>query len=76
MLSAMKEITVSVFWDQEAEVWLAESEDLPGLNTWANTREELHRKVQVMIPELMQDDMPHESAIPYHMKDKAVFASA
>ena len=40
-------------WDDEALVWVASSDDVPGLVTEAATTEELIAKLKVMIPELM-----------------------
>ena len=40
-------------WDDEANVWVASSDDVPGLVTEAATTEELIQKLKVMIPELM-----------------------
>lgn len=44
---------VEAFWDPEAEVWVATSEDVPGLATEADTIETLTQKLRQMIPELM-----------------------
>ncbi|MEC4984303.1 MAG: DUF1902 domain-containing protein [Oscillatoria sp. PMC 1068.18] len=44
---------VEAFWDAEAEVWVATSEDVPGLVTEAETIESLTSKLRQMIPELM-----------------------
>ncbi|MHC5936209.1 DUF1902 domain-containing protein [Nostoc sp.] len=50
-----KEITfkVQAFWDKDAEVWVATSEDVPGLATEAFSMEILTQKLRVMIPELI-----------------------
>lgn len=40
--------------DTAAGVWVATSEDVPGLVTEADTLEELRDKVLVMIPELLK----------------------
>lgn len=45
---------VKAFWDSEAEVWVATSEDVPGLVTEASTIEALTQKLREMIPELIQ----------------------
>jgi hypothetical protein len=45
-------------WDDEAGVWVAESEDVPGLVTEAPTIERLVAKLQVMIPELLELNAP------------------
>jgi predicted RNase H-like HicB family nuclease len=47
-------ITVTVFWDAEANVWVAESADVPGLITEAATLEALSTKLETMIPELLE----------------------
>jgi predicted RNase H-like HicB family nuclease len=52
----MTQITykVEAFWDCEAEIWVATSEDVPGLVTEASTIEALMQKLRVMIPELIE----------------------
>jgi len=49
----MNEYHVSAFWDEEAKVWVATSDDVPGLATEAETVELLLGKLRVMIPELL-----------------------
>ncbi|WP_287127619.1 DUF1902 domain-containing protein [Candidatus Cyanaurora vandensis] len=44
---------VEAFWDAEATVWVATSEDVPGLVTEAGTIETLMQKLQCIIPELV-----------------------
>jgi hypothetical protein len=44
---------VQAFWDAEAKVWVATSEDIPGLVTEASTIEDLTQKLREMIPELI-----------------------
>ena len=41
-------------FDSDAGVWIATSEDVPGLILEAGTREELERKVKDAVPELMK----------------------
>jgi hypothetical protein len=45
---------VNAFWDEEAQVWVAESEDIPGLVTEAGSLEALTEKLRQIIPELLQ----------------------
>ena len=45
---------VSAFWDKEAQVWVAESESVPGLATEAETLEALTQKLRTLVPELLQ----------------------
>jgi len=44
---------IESFWDSEARVWVAESDDVPGLVTEADTIEALTAKLRAMIPELL-----------------------
>ena len=50
----LKQITVNAEWDPEAKVWVATSDDVPGLITEAETVEALTEKLSVMIPELLE----------------------
>jgi len=45
---------IDAFWDSEAGVWVATSDDVPGLATEAETIEALTAKLRVMIPELLE----------------------
>ena len=47
-------ISVKAIWDEDAQVWVATSEDVPGLATEADTLEELTEKLKIMIPELLE----------------------
>ncbi|MBF0098004.1 MAG: DUF1902 domain-containing protein [Magnetococcales bacterium] len=47
-------IQVTATWDEEARVWVAESEDVPGLVTEAGTLEQLISKLETMVPELLE----------------------
>jgi len=41
-------------WDSEAGVWVASSEEVPGLCTEAETLEILIEKLKTIVPELLQ----------------------
>ena len=59
-------------WDQEAEVWVASSYDVPGLATGADTFGGLIAKLKVVIPELLEENgllPPGTDEVPF-----AVFA--
>jgi predicted RNase H-like HicB family nuclease len=44
---------VEAVWDPEAAVWVATSDDIPGLATEADTIEALTQRLRVIIPELL-----------------------
>jgi hypothetical protein len=46
-------LAVEAFWDPLAAVWVATSDDVPGLATEAGTLEQLTEKLHVIIPELL-----------------------
>ena len=54
--TGMRALTVRALWDGEAGVWVAESQDVPGLATEASTLEELLAKLAVMVPELLEEN--------------------
>jgi predicted RNase H-like HicB family nuclease len=49
-------IIVSATWDADAKVWVAESDQVPGLATGADTFEDLIEKLKVAIPELLAEN--------------------
>ncbi|MEJ5378535.1 MAG: DUF1902 domain-containing protein [bacterium] len=62
-----KPLFVRAEWDEEAMVWVATSDDVPGLATEAATMEALVDKLKVIIPELLvannadfEDEVPFE----------------
>ncbi|NJO39224.1 MAG: DUF1902 domain-containing protein [Cyanobacteria bacterium CRU_2_1] len=44
---------IDAFWDTDASVWVATSEDVPGLATEADTIEALSQKLRDMVPDLL-----------------------
>ena len=45
---------IEALWDGEAKVWVAEGVDVPGLCTEAATMEQLVKKLEVMVPEMLE----------------------
>ena len=45
---------VEARWDSEAGVWVAESDDVPGLVAEAELMNALVEKVRVLVPELLE----------------------
>lgn len=63
-------IIVRADWDDDARVWVASSDDLPGLNTEADTLETLRDKVLIIAGELIElGNMPSSdmAEIPIHI---------
>jgi hypothetical protein len=62
---------VDAVWDQDAAVWVATSDTVPGLVTEAETVEALSQKLRAMIPDLLfankmiSDD--YEGAITFQL---------
>jgi predicted RNase H-like HicB family nuclease len=61
--------TVHCTWDADASVWVADSDDVPGLATGADTLDALVEKLKVVIPELLEANglLPadHSGDIPF-----------
>ena len=57
----MNTYVVRAFWDAEAGVWVAESDDVPGLVAEASTPAELEAKLRVLVPELLELNAPAAS---------------
>lgn len=58
LLSMDKTYVIRADWDAEAEVWVALSDDVPGLATEAPTLELLIQKLETMVPELLELNGP------------------
>lgn len=52
--ASMRQYHVLAKWDGEAKVWVAESDDIPGLVTEADTLERLIERVAAVTPELLE----------------------
>jgi len=49
-----RDITIQARWDTESSVWLATSEDVPGLVVEADTWPAMINEVQLVLPELLE----------------------
>ena len=70
-------------WDSEAGVWVAESEDVPGLVAEAESPNLLREKLRVLIPELLELNGvlakgagPVQFSVHYQYEDSGVVATA
>jgi predicted RNase H-like HicB family nuclease len=64
-------------WDNEAKVWVADSDDIPGIAAEAEDREALLAKLSALIPEMIElndfqvdQTQPLEIVIHYHREDR------
>jgi len=64
----MSEYIVVFFWDDEASVWIAESEDLPGLILESESFDALVEKVKKAVPELLELSGSNNHQIKLHFK--------
>ncbi|MCX8086857.1 MAG: DUF1902 domain-containing protein [Rhodocyclaceae bacterium] len=63
-----KVLFIRAEWDDEAGVWVATSDDVPGLATEADTLEALSAKLDRMIPELLEaNGYPNGAEIPFEL---------
>ncbi len=78
-MSARRPLVVRATWDDEARVWVATSDDVPGLATEAKTCDALLKKLRVIIPELLEangivpssvDEVPIELVSSLSMRTK------
>jgi predicted RNase H-like HicB family nuclease len=64
-----RERIIQADWDAEASVWVATSDDVPGLVTEAKTFDGLLKKLRTIVPELMELNgaMPKSGRVPYRV---------
>ena len=56
-------------WDSEAGVWVAESEDVPGLVAEADSPNVLAQKLRTLIPELLElNGVPSDRTARFHVR--------
>ena len=64
----MKPYFIHAEWDDEAQVWVATSDDVPGLATEADTQEQLIAKLKTLIPELLEaNGIDAGAAVPFEL---------
>ena len=52
----MTALLVKAVWDEEASVWVATSDDVPGLVTEAASFDRLMQKLKVLITEMLDEN--------------------
>jgi predicted RNase H-like HicB family nuclease len=67
-MTSPKPFFIRAEWDDEACVWVATSEDVPGLATEAETVERLIEKLRDMIPELLDvNGLSFDQGAPFEL---------
>ena len=60
------EYTVSITWDEEANVWIAISNDIPGLVLESGSYDDLIDRLKIAIPEILEaNHLPKISLLNY-----------
>ena len=70
---------VTAEWDNEAGVWVATSDDVPGLVSEAATLDDLVRRVLLVTPELLDDNgVPRKGrgTVEIHIVSELTLAAA
>ncbi|AEC19132.1 hypothetical protein PT7_0592 [Pusillimonas sp. T7-7] len=71
-----KILFIQAEWDQNAEVWVAASNDVPGLVTEAKTLEILSTKLNRMIPELLDaNGVTRDAEVPFELLARRFFVT-
>jgi predicted RNase H-like HicB family nuclease len=64
----IKPFFVRAEWDDEASVWVATSDDVPGLATEEATMEDLIDKLKIIIPELLEaNGIQTDQEVPFEV---------
>lgn len=67
-MAQLNRLTVHATWDEEARVWVATSDDVPGLATEADDMDALVAKLKTMIPELLDaNGVTHATEVPFEI---------
>ena len=69
-----RKFMVTALWDDEAGMWVATSEDIPGLATEAATLDDLLTRVLAVAPELLADNahLTDEAQSPGNLLDVCI----
>ncbi len=63
----MSRYRIEAIWDPEAAVWVASSDDVPGLATESFSLEALTEKLRTLVPELLEANqvLPSDDATEF-----------
>jgi hypothetical protein len=64
------EYVINTTWDAEASVWIATSEDVPGLTLESGSLDALMERVRIAVPELLSLNGSDQADIPLYFKSE------
>jgi len=64
------EYVIDTVWDEEAAVWIATSEDIPGLVLESGSLDALFERVRIAVPELLSLGEKAGASIPLFFKSE------
>jgi len=64
----MNEYTIMLTWDDESAVWIAESDDIPGLILESPSFDTLIERVKIAIPDLLEQEGTEHFQAKLHFK--------
>ncbi len=74
---SQKVYEIRATWDDAAKVWVADSDDIPGVAAEAEDQDQLRAKLAVLVPEMIELNhveidatQPLEVVIHYHREDR------
>ncbi len=69
-----KQYSVKLFWDEEASVWIATSDDIPGLVLESGSADALMERVRFAAPEIMELNNLDRESCTLHFQSRLSFA--
>jgi len=70
ILVSMNEYTIMLTWDDEASVWIAECDEIPGLILESASFDTLVERVTIAIPDLLEQESEHFQAKLHFKADR------
>lgn len=70
------QVNINFVWDEDAQVWIATSNEVPGLILESESIDELIERVRIAVPELLElNGMSGNALLDYHTERREmVFA--
>ncbi|MBQ6504289.1 MAG: DUF1902 domain-containing protein [Flexilinea sp.] len=73
---SLLKVNIKLTWDDDAHVWIATSDEVPGLVLESDSFDELIERVRYAVPELLElNGLPTSAILDYHTeRHETVFA--